>query len=365
MGQTKIKYSTQNKPEFMAELRAKVTTYFETNNISKYGDRKLVLKTVFMLLLYITPYILMITGIIDSLAGVWICWVAIGVGKAGVGMSVMHDANHFSYSKNQKVNKWMSKSMYLLGGFPTNWQYQHNTMHHGFPNIEGFDEDIDPGPYLRFSPHKPLYRFHKFQHIYAWFMYGLMTLSWVISKDVGQLNGYRKSGVPLSGKNTYTKLFVYLAISKMIYTTAFIVIPILVLPFAWYWIIVFFISMHFVTGFILTVVFQTAHVVTTVDYPLPDSEGNMENTWAVHQLHTTSDFAPKNKVLSWFIGGLNYQVEHHLFPNISHVHYPAISKLVREMAEKYGFPYHVQPGFLRAVAEHGRMLKKLGRIQQG
>ena len=316
-----------------------------------------------MLSVYIVPYILMISGIIESFTGVLICWIATGMGKAGVGMSIMHDANHFSYSKNKTVNRWMSKSMYLLGGFPKNWQYQHNTMHHGFPNIEGYDEDIDPGPFLRFSPHKPLHKIHRFQHIYAWFMYGLMTFSWVVSKDFEQLNGYRKSGVPLSSKTTYTQLFVYLIISKIIYYCIFIVIPILVLPFAWYWISLFFFIMHFVTGLILTIIFQTAHVVPTVDYPLPDSEGNMENSWAVHQLHTTSDFAPNNKILSWLIGGLNFQVEHHLFPNISHVHYPAISKLVREMAQKYGFPYHVQPGFIKAVGEHGRMLKKLGRIQ--
>ena len=365
MGVEKIKFAIKNKPEFMVELRAKVTAYFETNNISKYGNLNLVLKTVFMLSLYLVPYTLMISGVIGSLAGVWICWIVIGMGKAGVGMSVMHDANHFSYSKNKAVNLWMSKSMYLLGGFPKNWQYQHNTMHHGFPNIDGFDEDIDPGAFLRFSPHKPLHKIHRFQPIYAWFLYGLMTLSWVISKDIQQLNGYRKSGVPLSGKTTYATLFAYLVISKIIYYCFFIVIPILILPFSWYWILIFFLTMHFVTGLILTTIFQTAHVVTTVDYPLPDPEGNMENNWAVHQLHTTSDFAPDNKILSWFIGGLNYQVEHHLFPNISHVHHPKLSEFVREMTAKYGLPYHVQPGFIKAVGEHGRMLKKLGRMQPG
>ena len=320
MGQMKLKFSARNNPEFMKELRAEVAEYFETNNISRYGNWKMVLKTVFMLSLYITPYILMITGIIGSFAGVLICWVAIGMGKAGVGMSIMHDANHNSYSKNKAVNRWMGKSMYLLGGFPANWQYQHNTMHHGYPNIDGWDEDIDPGALLRFSPHKPLKKAHRFQHIYAWFLYGFMTLSWVLTKDMGQLNRYRKSKAPISSKTTYARLFAYLVLSKIIYYCIFLLIPIMVLPFEWYWIIVFFLSMHFVTGLILTTIFQTAHVVTTVDYPLPDENGMMENNWAVHQLHTTSDFAPKNRILSWFIGGLNYQVEHHLFPNVCHIH---------------------------------------------
>jgi linoleoyl-CoA desaturase len=137
----------------------------------------------------------------------------------------------------------------------------------------------------------------------------------------------------------------------------------MILPFAWYWTPVFFLTMHFVSGFILTIIFQTAHVVPTSKYPLPGENSTMENNWAVHQVLTTSDFAPRNKVLSWLIGGLNYQVEHHLFPNISHVHYPDIAGLVKETAHKYGLPYHVQPGFLVALREHGRMLWKLGREQ--
>ncbi|MFC2113663.1 fatty acid desaturase family protein, partial [Bacteroidota bacterium] len=145
----------------MKELRAKVTQYFEENNISKNGNWNLVLKTIFMLALYIAPYALMITGTIGSFAGVFICWIAIGLGNAGVGMCIMHDANHNSYSKSQTVNRWMGKSLYLLGGFPPNWKYQHNTMHHGYPNIDGWDEDIDPGSILRFSPHKPLLKAHR------------------------------------------------------------------------------------------------------------------------------------------------------------------------------------------------------------
>ena len=204
---------------------------------------------------------------------------------------------------------------------------------------------------------------HRYQHLYAWFLYGLMTLSWVINKDISQLNGYRKEGAKMGSKWTYGQLFFFLVISKIIYFAVIIAVPVLVLPFQWYWIILGFVIMHFTTGFILTVIFQTAHVVPDVEYPMPDEKGTMENNWAVHQLITTSDFAPKSRVFSWYIGGLNYQVEHHLFPNVSHVHYRKISGIVKSMADKYGLPYHVQPGFLKAVGEHARMLKKLGRYQ--
>jgi len=361
MEQKKIRFRQQDRPEFITELREKVAQYFTQNGISRYGNNTLHIKSAFMLILYLLPYVLMMTGVIHSFAGVLLCWVAIGTGKAGVGMSVMHDANHSSYSEKPKINLWLGKTMYLLGGFPANWRYQHNTMHHGFTNIEGYDEDIDPGSFLRFSPHKPLRKIHRYQHIYAWFLYALMTLSWVSSKDISQLRGYYRQGISLSSSHSYRNLLFSLIVAKLVYFTAFLAVPILVLPFAWYWIILFFLLMHFTSGFILTIIFQTAHVVPSSAYPLPDGSGNIPNNWAIHQLMTTSDFAPKNKVLSWYIGGLNYQVEHHLFPNISHVHYPAIAGIVKETAAKYNLPYFVQPNFLQALKAHAQMLKRLGR----
>jgi len=355
-----IRYSVQNKFEFMSELREQVAGYFERNHLSENGSFKLVLKTIFMFALFLTPYFLLLFGVINSLYGVFIGYVTIGLGQAGVGMAVMHDANHRSYSKNQIINRWMSKSLYLLGGFPATWQYQHNTMHHGYTNIDGKDEDINPGPVLRLSPHKPLLKIHKYQHLYAWFLYGLMTLLWITVKDFKQLYRYHKNNVPLSGKYSFRQMLMTLIFSKMLYYIAFIVVPIIILPFAWYWIVIAFLIMHFVSGFILSVIFQTAHVIPTSEYPLPDENGDMENNWAVHQLYTTSDFAPKNKILGWFIGGLNCQVEHHLFPNISHVHYHKISDIVKKIARKYGLPYHAQRSFLKALIQHGKMLNKLG-----
>ncbi len=361
MEQPKISYSATDKTEFIKELKLQVADYFKSHNISKFGDSAIVLKTIFMFSLYFAPYALMLTGVIESWAGVYACWILMGFGKAGVGMGVMHDANHRTYSKNQKVNKWMAKSLYLLGGFPPNWQRQHNTNHHGFTNIDGRDEDIQPAAILRFSPHKPLKKIHRYQHLYAWFFYGLMTVLWITSKDFMQLARYKKAGLPLSHKQSYNKLYASMIFGKILYYIIFLVIPLTLLSFAWYWILLFFFTMHFISGFILGVVFQTAHVMPTSEFPLPNDDGTIENSFAVHQLLNTSDYAPNNRLLSWLIGGLNYQVEHHLFPGISHVHYHKIAAIVKEKAEKYELPYYVQPGFFKAVWEHARMLKRLGR----
>ena len=361
MQDQKIKFSTHDKPEFIKELRASVRAYFDERKISRYGNRHLIIKSLFMLALYIIPYFVMMTGLVTTFPLLLAMWVLMGLGMAGIGMGLMHDANHGTFSENQHFNKWMSKSIYLLGGFPPNWRYQHNTMHHGFTNIEGHDEDIRPLGILRFSPHRPLKRIHRFQQWYAWFFYGLMTISWSTIKDFRQLVGYHQQNVLPGGKESFPRLLADLIIAKIIYFIVILVLPIIVLPVAWYWVVLFFALMHFVTGFILAVVFQTAHVVPSSAYPVSDSEGNMENSWAISQLMTTADFAPRNRLLSWYTGGLNFQIEHHLFPNISHVHYRKLAPIVQAAAAKYNLPYHQQGSFLQALYNHYKMLLQLGR----
>jgi linoleoyl-CoA desaturase len=303
----------------------------------------------------------MVTGVVSSLPAVFLCWIIMGVGMAGVGMGVMHDANHGSYSKNKRVNNLLGKSLYLLGGYPPNWKFQHNTLHHSYTNIDGHDEDISTIGLLRFSPHKPLFKVHRFQHWYAWFFYGLMTFSWATNKDFKQLISFKESGKAFMGNKSFGRMLFEIILGKIVYYAVFLIVPLIVLPVAWYWVVLFYLAMHFTTGLILGIVFQTAHVVTDSAFPLPDENGNIQNNWAIHQLATTSDYAPKSRILSWLIGGLNYQVEHHLFPNISHVHYKQISAFVKSTAQKYDLTYHFQPTFVSALVNHARMLKKLGR----
>jgi len=299
MNKNMIKFSNKSQTEFVTELRLEVKKYFDDKGITKYGNSRLLVKSVFMLLLFFIPYILLMAGILTAFPVILMAWVLMGIAIAGIGMGVMNDANHGSFSQNPKINKWMSKTLYLLGGFPPNWRYQHNTMHHGFTNIDGHDEDIAPTGILRFSPHKPLIRMHKFQYLYAWFFYGLMTISWVIMKDFKQLSGYKKEHVSLATPKSYKQLFTDLLISKVFYFSAFLILPVLLVPIPWYLTLLCFFIMHFIAGFILGIVFQSAHVVPTSKYPLPDENGNVENNWAMHQLLTTSDFAPKSRILSW------------------------------------------------------------------
>ncbi|HKK42903.1 MAG TPA: fatty acid desaturase, partial [Bacteroidales bacterium] len=175
-----------------------------------------------------------------------------------------------------------------------------------------------------------------------------------------RLAGYNKMGVVLSPDKGFRSLLTVLILSKIIYYAIFLILPLILLPISWFWVVSGFILMHLTSGIILSTIFQTAHVVPTSTYPLPSNNNVMTNNWAIHQLYTTCDFSPNSKIFSWFIGGLNYQVVHHLFPNISHIHYKNLAPIVKSTAQKYGLPYHVNRNFLTAVNEHIKMLKKLG-----
>lgn len=361
MNYKNLKFSRDTHNNFIGVLRKRVGNYFETNNISKFGNAHMVWKTIILIAAYFLPYGLMLAGVVTNIWIMLACWMVMGVAMSGIGFSIMHDANHGAYSKNQNVNKYLGYIINLVGGSSVNWKLQHNVLHHTYTNVEGVDEDIDPGILMRLSPHAKHYKLHRIQHIYGWFLYTLMTFLWITTKDFRQLFRYREMGLTKTQNINFGWQLVKLTLSKVVYYTIFLVIPLLVLPIVWWQTVLFFIIMHMVAGFILAIVFQPAHVMPTTQFPIPDSDGNLENDWAIHQLFTTTNFSPNNYLLNWYVGGLNYQVEHHLFPTICHVHYKKLSKIVRETAQEFGLPYHTQPTFAKALWLHAKMLKQLGK----
>jgi linoleoyl-CoA desaturase len=284
-----------------------------------------------------------------------------GFGLAGIGLSIMHDANHGSYSNKSWVNDMLGYSLNIIGGNAFNWKVQHNVLHHTYTNIHDVDEDISPRGVLRMTPHGPWKPFHRFQHMYAWFFYGLMTLVWVSVKDFVRIGKYEKDGLVKRQKTTIAKEWLILVGSKIVYFIYILVIPMMVLSVTWWQWLIGFLVMHYIAGFILAIIFQPAHVIDGTQYPLPDEEGKMENSWAIHQLHTTTNFGNNNAVLSWYCGGLNFQVEHHLFPNVCHVHYKKISAIVKQTAAEFGLPYKNADTFTQALVLHGKLLKELGK----
>lgn len=363
MNFTPVRFEKNHNTAFYTELKKRVNTYFKANNISKHGNANMVIKTVFMLTLYVTPLVLIFTVVESSWFAI-LMWALMGFGMAGIGLSVMHDANHGAYSSNKKVNQFVGYVIFLLGGSDVNWRIQHNILHHTYTNVSGIDEDINPGAVMRFSPHEKRRALHRFQHFYAWFFYGLMTLMWFLTKDYRQAMRYREKGLIQTQQIRFGTHMVIIVVSKLIFSFVMIALPIWLCPVSWWVSVLGFLLMEFIAGFTLGCIFQPAHVVPTSTYTVPDESGNIQADWAVNQLFTTANFAPKAKFFSWFVGGLNFQVEHHLFPNICHVHYPKLSKIVEETAKEFNLPYHSNKTFIRALIEHGKMLRNLGRYDE-
>ncbi len=360
MGNPRFSRVTDN--DFSKTLRSRVNLYFKENNLSRKCNSTMVLKTVVMLSLFFVPLILLSTGLVTSIWLLFTLYIICGFGMSGIGMGVMHDAIHGSYSKNKNINTVLGYTFNLIGANATIWKIQHNVLHHTYTNIDQADDDLNAPFFLRFSPHAKHYWLHQFQHVYIWFFYGISTISWITTKDFVRLKRYRNMGF-LDKKNEYEKVLISMTAWKLLYYTYALVLPMIMVPLSWWVILLGFLSMHVVTGLLVSIVFQIAHIMPSTEFPLPNETGMMKNEWYRHQFETTSNFAPKSNLLFWLIGGLNYQVEHHLLPDVCHVHYNKLTNIVAETAKEFGMPYHVKKSIYHAIVDHTKMLRLLGRKQ--
>lgn len=356
-----VKFINKDKNLFFATLKKRVDEYFTERSLSKYGNSVMVTKTIVLLLLYILPFVSILV-FTPSLGVALLLWILMGLGMAGVGMSVMHDANHGAYSSNKAINYLMAHVLNLLGGSTVNWKYQHNILHHTYPNIIHMDEDIEDKPMLRFTSYTEVKRVHRFQWIYSFLFYGLTSLYWVLAKDFVQFVKFQQNGVNTSSKKENRIMLARIIAIKVVFLFVLLVVPAVFFAIPFGQVVAGFLLMNFVSGLVLTVVFQLAHTLEGTEHPLPNEQGVIENDWAIHQMKTTMNFSRNNKWLSWYLGGLNYQVEHHLFPRISHVHYAQLSGIVKETAREFNVPYLEHTTFLQALRSHITYLKKLGKL---
>jgi linoleoyl-CoA desaturase len=355
-----IKFGKNNQ-EFFITLNKRVNDYFTTNKINRTANAEMVVKTIFMFALYLLPYFVLLSGVFTGMWAVFVLYAIMGLGTAGIGLSIMHDANHGAYSTKPWINSILGFSLNIVGGHAFNWKVQHNVLHHTYTNVHEVDEDISPRGVIRMAPGSTWKPMHRYQHLYAWFFYGLLTFVWIVFKDYDRLVRYNKDGLVQKQKTSYGKEWFVLLACKAFYVFYVIVLPAILLPVSWWQFLIGFFIMHYVAGFILAIIFQPAHVVEGTEYPVPDENGNLENNWAIHQLQTTTNFGHKHKLFSWYVGGLNYQVEHHLFPNVCHVHYRKIAKIVESTAREFNLPYKSKKTFLDALIAHTRLLKELGK----
>ncbi|MCK6622666.1 MAG: acyl-CoA desaturase [Calditrichaceae bacterium] len=351
------KVSFPARAGFYPEVKKRVNHYFETNGISPNADWRMVLKTVIILMWLASAYVLLLFSA-SSLILAIISAVAVAQGFVLVGFNIMHDGAHGSYSKNKRLNWIMGFTLDLIGGSNMFWRHKHNILHHTYTNISELDDDIQVFGVLRLSPQQPRRPWHRFQHWYAFPAYSLMTLLWVTIGDfrkffTGKIGDY---DLP---KPAVGESFLFF-LTKIFYFGYMLVLPMFFHPVLH--VLAFFLIVHLVLGFTMATIFQLAHVLEDNAFPRPDPDtGEIDNEWAIHQVETTANFAPESRLAAWYCGGLNFQIEHHLFPRICHVHYPALSKIVQRACQEFRITYVSYPTLPRAVAAHYRFLKELGR----
>lgn len=339
-----------------SELKREVNHYFEHKGLSRTGNFSLYFKATFLLLTYMATY----THLVFFTPPGWLALLEcmlLGLFTAAIGFNVMHDGAHGSFSPSPKLNKLAAFTLDLLGASSFMWNTKHNIIHHAYTNIEGVDNDIEAGILLRMAPQQKRYGFHKYQHVYVWVLYGLLHIAWVFYTDYKKYFSNKVGNVAL--KKLKLKDHLLFWFFKLLHVILYVALPIFVVGF-WSWLAGFLVY-SFSSGLILSLVFQLAHVIEETTFPEPVMPTNrIEDEWAIHQLKTTANFATGNRFITWWVGGLNFQIEHHLFPRISHIHYPAISKIIKQTCADMGVPYIEHGTMHDAIISHVSHLRNMG-----
>ena len=353
-GNNKVRFSTNS--DFEKVLRQRVQKYFKDTGLPKRDCPGMYLKTAIVLLWAVASYsLLLFSGLPLPL----LLLVALSMSMAlnAVGFNIMHDAVHGAYSSRSGINKIMGLFMDLIGGSSYFWYWKHNYLHHSYPNITGHDDDIEAGIFARFSPHQKRYSFHRFQHIYIWFLYGFLAIKWHIVDDFHTFFTKRINNHKVQSPSTPDTIIFFCG--KALFFTIAFVIPSFFYPFIY--VVLFYVLIAFLQGVQMSVVLQLAHCNEVAEFPVQDKESNsLDTSWIVHQLKTTADFGRNNIFLRWYVGGLNFQVEHHLFPRICHINYPAISKIVETTCREFNVPYFAYDSLFSGIRSHYQWIRHLG-----
>ena len=353
----KVTFDNRNN-QFYQTLKVEVDAYFDANKIKRTGDWRLYIKTITLVGAAITIYTSLLFFKMNALPALLLC-ALLGYVFACIGFAVMHDANHGSYSTKTWLNDALGLTANALGASSFFWKQKHNIIHHTYTNVDGIDDDIAKSPIIRQCGTQKWVPAHKIQHLYLLPIYALSSIFWLFFMDFTKYFSrkiYTTAAWKLAPKN-----HIIFWVTKACYLTFYMIIPAMVWGVG-PWLLGFFI-LHAVMGVTLSVVFQLAHVVENTEFEnvALDETKHIETAWAEHEIRTTANFAMGSKTVSWFVGGLNYQIEHHLFPRVSHVHYPAISKIVMAKCAEYNLPYNKYDTMMQAIASHFRIMKTLGK----
>lgn len=344
--------------DFIRDTRREVDRYLAAAGTQRRGRRQLYLKAAIAFGTLAASWVSLVLvrpGLVLGLLSV----AGLSLGTILVGFCVQHDANHGAYFRTRRANHLLGWSAdALLGISSYAWRVKHNVAHHTYTNVDGYDDDINQTPFARLMPMQTPRRWYRLQHLYIWPLYSVMVIRWQLGADAAALIRGRIARSPLRPPRRWD--LAGLVGGKALFVGWAVVVPLLVYP--WWVVLLGYLGYSMATSLVTATTFQLAHCVEEAAFTSPEELRSRRRTWAVHELETTVDFCQHNKVLTWLLGGLNFQIEHHLFPRVAHSHYPHIATIVERSAERHGIRYTVQPSLRAALRSHHRHLRALGRI---
>ncbi len=340
--------------EFHRELDSAVQLLLEDGTLLRRAYIKLWIKAAVVLAWALASYLVLV-----FVAGSWpvalAAAVSLGLAAAGIGFTIMHDANHRAFSKTPWVNQVMGLSLDLVGGSSYVWSAKH-LAHHSYTNCTEHDPDINSLPLARFDPAQQPRPWHRYQHVYIWLLYTMVTVRWQFMSDFSFLVRGRAGQMrlrPPNGRALWT-----LAAGKIVFLIWAVVIPLMFHPFLE--VAAMFLLVSIVASLALSLVFQLSHCVEETVFIDPADPRDAAVAWHVHQVESTVDFAKGNRLVGFYTGGLNHQIEHHLYSRLPHTIYPRIAPLVEAAAQRHGITYTHQPTIKAALGSHTRWLKQMG-----
>ncbi len=354
-----IKFQKEENPLFFKTLQSRIDDYFKTNQIAKTGNRAAYTKAILLVASYLACYTSILFSV--SLFQLYLSYALMGSHTIFVALNIAHDAAHNTFSKHKSVNDFLLFTFDFLGANGYLWRLKHVHSHHPHVNIPDMDGDIKQSNLVRIFPNAPFLNFHHYQYLYMPVLYLFYTLNWLLFRDFRDFFNTDISGKP--HLQHHWKAYVRLFLGKIYYVSVLIILPSWWLPFSVGQVLLGFVLLHFAASMTVAMALVSAHVGEYSVYPAPDKNGMMPHSWAMHQIATTTDFAIHSPVVTHLFGGFNHHVVHHLFPNICHIHYPKLTKILRATCQEFEVTYNLNPTLADAIGSHLRFLKM--RSQQG
>ncbi len=354
-----VKYKKDNEHSFFSVVNQRVNDYFVSNKLSKKTNAFGIFKAVFFCSVYIALY----CGVIFANGNttlLLICFPFIGFVQICLVLNMGHEGVHSSFSENKTINHLFGYTFDLLGSSGYLWKMRHVYSHHPCPMVPDSDVDIQQTGMLTFMPMESPPNAFKYQKVYAPILYCFYTLNAILKRDWTDFFSYKIGSKTVKHSKAEAISFV---VSKIIYINYILVLPLIFSGCSWQMVLLGFFFMHVVASISAAVALFPAHLYEESIFPEPDENGEINTTWAEHQMSVTMDFGTRLPFAAFFFGGINYHAVHHLFPTVAHVHFPEIRKILVATAAEFEIPYNHRPSLNKAVVSHWRLLRKNGVAQ--